>query len=145
MKNVILTMVLACLMAKGAEAQIGPYDRAARIPMVDVYDEEMMDAYLRAMTETAALRKANFEQFCALAIEAYGKGQWNNAIHYVNHALNTRYYNGQLYYIRGYAYEQLGDLKTAKKDYKKGAQYGSREAVRALQALKERKKQRRRK
>lgn len=145
MKNVILTMVLACLMAKGAEAQIGPYDRAARIPMVDIYDEEMMDAYLRVMVETAALRKANFEQYCDLAVEAYNDRQWNYAIYYVNMALNTRYYNGQLYYIRGYAYEQLGNLRAAKKDYKKGAQYDSREAARALQALKEQQKQRRRK
>jgi len=47
-----------------------------------------------------------------------------------------------LYYMRGYAYEQLGKLRAAKKDYKKGMKNNSQEAALALASLKARKKRR---
>jgi hypothetical protein len=58
----------------------------------------------------------------------------------VNNAFSTDYVNGDLYFIRGYAYEQLGYTSYAKKDYKRGRKEGSDLAARALEALKARMK-----
>ena len=44
--------------------------------------------------------------------------------------------------MRGYAFEQLGKLRAAKKDYKKGMKNNSQEATLALASLKARKKRR---
>ena len=69
--------------------------------------------------------------------------KWNYTISYVNQALRTGFYCGTLYYIRGFAYESLGDFKSAKKDYKTGKKYDSVEAAQALEQLKVKMKQRR--
>ena len=142
MKKMILTMALTCLMTKGAEAQIGPYDTYMRMPSADLYDMGMMNAYARVLAEAAARRQEIYDRYSNMAVEAYKNRQWNSVIYYVNMALETKYYSGQLYYIRGYAYEQNGNLRAAKKDYKKGKKYGSIEAARALEALKAKSKRR---
>lgn len=54
--------------------------------------------------------------------------------------------NGQQYFIRGFAYEKLGYLKEARKDYKKSKKMGYSDATRALETVNEKiKAQRRRK
>lgn len=73
----------------------------------DIYDDGMMNMYLRAVAETAARRKTLFEQFSDRAVEAFNKKQWSLVICYVNDAFETQYYNGELYYLRGYAFEML--------------------------------------
>ena len=92
--------------------------------------------HVRLLAETAARRKAKYNRCCDLAIEAFKNKKWENAIGYVNEALSTLYYSGQLYYIKGYAYEQLGNVKEAKKNYKTGKKYNCTEAAQALEALK---------
>lgn len=74
-------------------------------------------------------------------VKAYNNNNWSNVIYYVNAALNTLYYSGTLYYIRGYAYEQLGNLRAAKKDYKTGKKYNCHEAIQALESLKTKRNQ----
>ena len=142
MKKKVMTLALMCSLAMSSEAQIYAGDSWTQLPTTDMYDTNVMNMHLRALAETAALRKENYFRYSDMAIEAYRNGQWNNVVYYVNEALNTRYYSGQLYYLRGYAYEQLGNLRAAKKDYKKGVKYNCPEAAQALEALKARKKRR---
>jgi len=54
--------------------------------------------------------------------------------------LATYYYCGGLYYMRGYAYEQLGNRRAAKKDYKLAIKNNCPEAAQALASLKARKR-----
>ena len=87
MKKMILTMMLTCLMAKGAEAQIGPYDTYMRMPTTDLYDMGMMNAYARVLAEAAARRQEIYDRYSNMAVEAYKNRQWNSVIYYANMAL----------------------------------------------------------
>lgn len=140
MKKKVIMLALMCLVVVSGKAQIYGYDQALRLPTADLYDDAMTNMYLRALAETAAIRKENYFRYSDMAIDAYKNKQWNNVIYYVNEALNTKYYCGGLYYMRGYAYEQLGKLRAAKKDYKTAIKNDSQEAAQALASLKARKK-----
>lgn len=140
MKKKVIMLALMCLVVVSGKAQIYGYDQALRLPTADLYDDAMTNMYLRALAETAAIRKENYFRYSDMAVEAYRNQNWNNVIYYVNEALNTKYYCGQLYYLRGYAYEQLGKLRAAKKDYKTAIKNDSQEAAQALASLKARKK-----
>ena len=142
MKKKVMTLALMYCLAMSSEAQIYAGDSWVQLPTTDLYDTNVMNMHLRALAETAALRKEYYFRYSDMAIEAYKNREWNNVIYYVNEALNTRYYSDQLYYLRGYAYEQLGNLKAAKKDYQTGVKYNCSEAAQALASLKARKKQR---
>ena len=138
-------IVFACVMTLATlncRAQIYGGDVATTFPTPDLYDSGMMNMYLRALAETSVKRKQNYDLYSELAYKAFNNKEWNNAIRYVNYALETQYYSETLYYIRGYAYEQLGNLRAAKKDYKKGKKHGSLDAARALESLKLRSKYR---
>ena len=141
MKKRIIVIVLTCSMAMKVGAQIYSYDRGVQLPITSLYDTDMMNMQLRALAETAAIRKENYRRYSDMAFEAYNNNNWSNVIYYVNAALNTLYYSGTLYYIRGYAYEQLGNLRAAKKDYKTGKKYNCPEAVQALESLKTKRNQ----
>ena len=143
MRKKILTMSLLCTMAMSVNAQVFAYDTWMQMPTRDIYDDGAMNMYARALAETAARRKANFEKYSNLADEAFNKKQWNYVIYYVNEALETQYYNGELFFLRGCAYEMLGNERQAKKDYRKGKKNGSYRAVLAMEQLKEKQKQRR--
>ncbi len=140
MKKKIMFLALMCTMTVGANAQIYSYDRGMQMPTSDLYDTDIMSMAIRAAAETAQRRKEKFYQYAQMATDAYNKNQWNLAISYVNEAFSTQYVDGDLYYIRGYAYESLGYYRTAKKDYKKGRKYGSSKATYALQALRQKRK-----
>ncbi len=101
-----------------------------------------MNMYARALAETAARRKAVFERYYDMAIEACERKEWSEVVYLVNNALVTQYYTGGIFFLRGYAYEQMGNLRAAKKDYKKGKKYNSPEAARALESLKARNRRR---
>ena len=143
MKKKIFAVALTCLISTNVEAQVYAYDSWGQMPTKDIYDDAMMNMYLRAVAETAARRKALFEQFSDRAAEAFNKKQWSLVICYVNDAFETQYYNGELYYLRGYAYEMLGDERQAKKDYRKGKRNNSYQAALALDQLKEKQRLRR--
>jgi hypothetical protein len=140
MKKTVMMMAVMSLMAVGAKAQVYAYDQALPLPTMDLYDTGVMNMTLRALAETAAWRKQRYEERADMALEAYKKKQWRNVIGYVNDALSTGFYCGELFYIRGNAFEQLGDVKTAKKDYKTGKKYNCTEAAQALETLKAKRK-----
>ena len=136
-------LIILCMMALNANAQVYAYDSWAQLPTTDLYDTQTMNmalAHGEMAARVAARKQALFEQYTDQAIDAFRNNQWNNVIYYVNQALGTTYYNGDIYYLRGYAFEQLGDLKQAKKDYRKGKKYGSYQASSALESLKARKR-----
>lgn len=139
MAKKVLTLTVICLMTMSSRAQIYSGDSWARFSTPNLYDPSITNMYLRALSETAEIREENFYHYSDLAIDAFNKKQWNMVIYYVNEALNTYYYNGYLFFIRGYANEQLGKIRAAKKDYKKGIKYGCSEAAEALGELKAKK------
>ena len=141
MKKKVLAVALMCLAATGIDAQVYAYDSWAQMPTMDLYDSGVTNMYLRALAETAARRKADFELYTNQATEAFQKHRWTEVINRVNWALSTEYYNGEIFYMRGYAYEMLGNLSAAKKDYKKGKKHGSYKASMALDSLKAKIKQ----
>ena len=141
MKKIIISIL--CMMALNANAQVYAYDSWAQLPTSDLYDSQTMSmalAHAEMAARVEARRKAFFEQCTDYAIDAFRNRQWSSVIYYVNQALETTYYNGDIYYLRGFAFEQLGDLKKAKKDYRKGKKYGSYQASSALEALKVKKR-----
>lgn len=140
MKKVITTVALMCTMALNCKAQVYGYDEALRLPTVDLYDDALMGMELRAARETAARRKQAFEHYGDQAYDAYLNKRWVDVINNVNSALNTGYYNGKLYYFRGFAYESLGYYKNAKKDYKVAKKKGVFEANAALERVKQKRK-----
>lgn len=138
MTKKVFTATVICLMSMSTHAQVYPEDSWARFSTPNLYDPGLMNMYLRALSETAELREKNFHHYSDLAVDAFVNSQWNLVIYYVNEALDTKYYNGDLYFLRGYAYEQIGKTSAAKRDYKKGARYGCEQAANALEELKER-------
>ena len=138
MKKGMITMALWCSMALGCHAQ------DTLFPQADLYDTGMMNTFINAYRETAGIRMQNYNYYCDLSVEAFNNRQWYDAIKYVNEALSTGYYCGMLYFIRGFAYESLGNLKAAKNDYKTSIKNNYRDAEIALRALKEKIKQRKR-
>ena len=82
---------------------------------------------------------------CWMALSAQAQYQYDRALplptrDLYDSGVMTMFYCGELFYIRGYAYEQLGNLKAAKKDYKTGKKYNCAEAAQALEALKAKRK-----
>jgi len=138
MKKAIILMALFNLLSIEGYAQVYGYERNLQMPTRDLYDQGITDMYLRALAETAGKRKASFNHYSSLALEAHNNHQWLQVINYVNMALRTDYENGRVYFLRGYANEQLGYLRDAKKDYKRGRKLGSYEAANALSSLKAR-------
>jgi hypothetical protein len=93
-------------------------------------------AYAR---QEIAYREQSHKQFNEYQDEAYRrykKGDLYGFLTYSNYALQTGWYNNQLYYDRGCAYEQLNDFKNAKNEYKKALKHGYTYAESALRNLK---------
>ena len=86
-------------------AQVYSEDTWGVLPTADLYDQGLMNTHLQLMAKTAARRKETFNRYFDSAVEALKNQQWNSVVYYVNAALATEYYNGEIYYIRGYAYE----------------------------------------
>ena len=136
-------MAVMCLMAASSNAQVYGGDTWVQLPTRDLYDSQTMNMALQHAEIAARVRarkEAMWEQYSDLAYENYNDRQWNRVISSVNLALETGFYNSDMYYMRGYAYEQLGYYKLAKKDYRKAKKYGNYQAESALDALKERMK-----
>ena len=138
-RGIVLLMMMCALCLKG-QAQIYEYDEAIKLPTADLYDMSMVTAYANALRETTGIRMQAYRMYSDYAVAAIKEGLWNDAIFYVNKALDTGFYCGDLYWIRGWAYDALGDYRAAKRDYKKGKKLGSEGAAMALDKLKERRK-----
>ena len=133
MKKKILVSATACFMAMSVNAQV-------LFPTPDLYDTDMMSMYINAARETARARLDNFMYYYDKAVNAYNGQQWNNVIYYAKKAFETDYEDGQLYFMRGVAYERQGYVKEAKKDYKTALKQGYREAQKALEYLEAKRK-----
>ncbi len=143
MKKKIMMMALMCQMAASSHAQVYGGDTWVQFPTRDLYDSQTMNMALQHAEMAARIRarkKAMWEQYSDMAYEAYDNRQWNSVISSVYRALETGFYNSDVYYMRGYAYEQLGYYKLAKKDYHKAKKYGNDQAELALSELKEKMK-----
>lgn len=140
MKKRMLTITMMTLMVTvTANAQVGAYDRAIPLPTMDLYDTQTMSmalAHAQMAARVEAQRKELFSIYANKAVEAYNNSQWVLAINCVNTALETTYYNADVYYIRGVAYEKLGYFRDAKRDYRKAKKYGNEYAESALESLK---------
>jgi hypothetical protein len=96
MKKKILIGAMMCWMALNAQAQY-QYDRALPLPTMDLYDTGVMNMYMRALAETSARRQQSYERNSELAFNAFNNEQWSSVIGYVNQALNTMFYCGELF------------------------------------------------
>ena len=108
MKKRILIGAMTCWIALSAQAQF-QYERALPMPTRDPYDTGVMNLHMRALAETSARRQQRYEDYSELAFSAFNNRQWNSVISYVDQPLNTMFYCGELFYICGYGYEQLGN------------------------------------
>lgn len=143
MKKKLMMVALMCLTVLSGKAQFYGYEQAIQLPTMDLYDNATMEMALRAARETAPRRQQAFEFYGDQAYDAYCNNRWVDVINNVNSALNTGYYNGKLYFFRGYAYESLGYYKNAKKDYKLARKNGVFEANAALDRIKQKMKAKR--
>ena len=138
-KRTLTITVMMLMLVMTANAQVGAYDRAIPLPTRDLYDTQTMNmalAHAQMAARVEAQRKELFSIYANKAVEAYNNSQWVVAINCVNNALETTYYNADVYYIRGYAYEKLGYFRDAKRDYRKAKKYGNVYAESALESLK---------
>ena len=138
-KGIVLFMMMCAVGLKG-QAQIYGYDQAIKLPTAELYDMNMMNAYANALRETAARRQQFYYYYSNTAMQMMTEKRWGSAIDYIDKALETGYYCGDIYFMRGKCYEELGDYKTAKSDYKRGKELGSEYAEEALEELKEKMK-----
>ena len=103
------------------------------------YEELMMQAQAEAAYN--AQMKQRFQQYQDEAYRRYNKQDCYGFLTYSNYALETGWYNSQLYYDRGVVYERLNNFKQAKKEYKKAKKNGYADAERALEACKQHEKE----
>ncbi len=143
MKKVIMLIMMGCMVILNIDAQVYGGDSWVQLPTRDLYDSQTMSMALQHAEMAARIRarkEALWEQYSDLAYEAYNNRQWHSVLNYVYQALETGFYNSDMYYIRGYAYEQLGEFRLAKKNYRKAKKYGNYRAELALDELKEKMK-----
>lgn len=135
-KSVILSLFL-CLSCGQSYAQIGMYDQAVSVPVIDMFDNSMSSAYLNAMASHYARKKQDFEHYRDLMYDALDKNQNVAAITYAQYALNTSMYSSDVYVGLGVANERLGNLKESLKAYKKAYKLGFYEASAAIDRVKQ--------
>jgi hypothetical protein len=140
MKKGFVFLIMTFAVVLKSPAQIYGGDYAVQLPTRDIYDTEVMNAYANALRETAGRREQIFNFYSDKALDAGLEKQWELCIYYVDKALETGFYNADLYFVRGLANEQLGKYKDAKKDYKTSKKLGSVHAAKALESLKEKMK-----
>lgn len=144
MKKKVMTLALMCCLTMSSKAQVYAYDSYTRLPTMDLYDTGTINMSVRALAETAAMRRQVVEFYGKQAIDAYHAKKWSEVITNANVAIKYGPY-GIFYYIRGKAYEELGNYKQAKADYKRGKKDDYAEAAIALDELKTKMKQMRKK
>ena len=135
MKKKLFALACASIMATGMNAQV-------LFPTPDLYDSGMMNMYINAARETARARLDSFISYYGKAVDAYNDQQWDNVINYANRAFDTDYEDGQLYFMRGVAYDQKGYTREAKKDLKTALKQGYEDARKVLNYIEERETQR---
>lgn len=102
------------------------------------YEELLLQAQAEAARD--AYNKQKFDEFQDKAYSCLKRNDYNGFIYYSDYALKTGWYNSQLYYDRGKAFESLNDYKKAKKEYKRAKKKGYYPAVEALKRCKQKEK-----
>lgn len=102
------------------------------------FEEMMLQAKVQAAKN--AYNEKKFNEYSNQAYAAYNRGDKYGFITYTNYALETGWYNAKMYFDRGQVFQSLGDMKSAKREYKKAKKYGYYEAEVALNQLKKSKK-----
>lgn len=130
-----MMLALMCLAMVKGNAQVYGYDDYVRLPTMDLYDTGTMNMALRARAEMAARRQEMFRYYASRTIEAYKAKRWYEVIENANQAISIEPL-GLTFFMRGSAFEALGNYKAALKDYKAGKRDHCSEAASALVALK---------
>lgn len=138
MKKKLTIITLLVMAAFKCNAQIYGGDTALEYPTMPLYDNEIMMMAIKAQAETAAKLYEAYNYYCKMADAAMYNNDWNSVITNVNYAFDTGYYCAELYLIRGIAYESLGYLKYARKDYRKAKKEGCSNAQSYLSKVNER-------
>lgn len=145
MKRNIYILFL-CILAFNTQSQIvnnsrfRPFSYEEMVRALPPVTPEMIERAAIARAQDRAEREAKFEKWQSAAVEAYNKGDYYGCLTYINYALETNFYNGYIYYVRGLAFEDLHDYKNAKKQYKKAKDEGYYQAEELLKGIKEREK-----
>lgn len=136
-------LFLAAL-ALGASATTAARAQFVQFPTCDIFDTDMMRMALNTAREMSIRRERDYNYNYDMALKACANQQWMQAIAYCNRAMRYKDAGGDLYFIRGYAYEQMGDYTAAKNDYWKGKDLGSSSAASMLSSFDERMRERNR-
>jgi hypothetical protein len=129
-RRAAMTLMLACCLPIQSHAQ------AIQFPTIDLFDSDMMQMYANALNQTYNSRKETYHTYVDMAFEAAKNDDWLYVVRYLDKAFETKFWNEDLYFLRGLAYEHLGNNKQAKRDYKEGKNKGSSLAAEALERLK---------
>ena len=142
MKKKLLATVMTCLVVMSAQAQIYGYDDYVRMPTMDLYDTGVMNMAVRARAEAAARqqemaarRQEMFRYYATRTIEAYNAKRWYDVIENANYTIGIEPL-GLCFFMRGAAFEAIGNYEAALSDYKAGKKDNCPEAASALVALK---------
>ena len=130
----VLTSVMVCACSLNMQGQ------SVQTPTMDLYDTGMMNMYLQTQAQTYGIRKQNYEMYVDMAFDAAQNHRWSSVLTYTAKALNTGFWNADVYCLRGVAYEELGYLKDAKAEYKIAKRNGSVYAGERLAQLKKMKR-----
>ena len=135
MKKKVFVTALMCLTVVTGNAQTYGYDDYVRFPTMDLYDPSVMNMAVRAQAEMAARRQEMFRFYASRTIDAYKAQRWYDVIENASSTINIDPL-GLVFFMRGQAYEALGNYKAALSDYKAGKKDNCPEAASALVALK---------
>lgn len=142
MKVCGLILILILLQCGNTLKAQNRYDVPANAPIINTYvpmsHEEMM---LRAAATIWQQKQAQecFNRYSQAAYDCLKNKKINCFINYARAALDTGYYNVQLYYNIGISYCLLGKLRKGKKYLKKASKEYFRDADQALSAIKKKK------
>jgi len=140
MRKKLLATAMMSFVMMSAQAQVYGYDDYVRMPTMDLYDNGVMGMALNAYRETAEMRDRAFKYYSQRTIEAYYDKRWYDVIENANQTIKIAPIGGA-FFMRGAAFEALGYYKEALRDYKAGKKDGYADAAYALEALKARMKE----
>ncbi len=135
MKKTLLLSICLSILTITVHAQVNIYDKSSYSKSSLPSFEEM---YLQAQLQANARQIAGqrFEECQTEALKCFYRKEYRCFLNWSAEALNTGFYTVELYEKRGIAYEELGDIKSARAEYKRAKRHGSYGAQQALIRLK---------
>lgn len=129
MKSFFVIVVISTMYFVNVKGQV-------QYPTNDLYDSNMMNMYLDALSNTSEKRENLFCIYLKIAYDYFNKKDYQNFLVYSDKALGTYYYTAELYFMRGYAYEMLRNYKQSRKEYKLAYKHGYTLAKERLDLIK---------